>query len=595
MDLEKIATASVTASISATDVLSPYINEGDKEPSWDGNIYIYSNKNKRKDGIKKVPVQVKGKQNDDFSKNTIKYPIAVTDLKNYLNDGGVIFFVVYVNETGINTKIYYSCLLPVKIRFILDNNMNGKKKISIELDSFPEDNLMKVSVLLNFYDHKQKQTSFAHTKLQSLAELENQGVLEGVTFSVSNYGYSDVNPYKLLFRDDIYMYANIKGSAVPQPLEDIPLDIHIAENVEAEISVNGVVFYSQFQRIRSKNKVVLNIGKSVIVSMKEEKQSLIIRFTLTPILKYAVLDLEFILALQKNNQFEIAGQILPLDASKMFSIEKTKELQKNLEYCRKLVSLLNIFKLDTEVNINNFTTDDYRNSQLLIRGLVEREAVSGLKDDLPFVMRLKYLGKKIIIGLAKEEQPNTYRISDYFSEKLILCYEDESGVNRTSRYDFLEVDDFLDIQNIDYDDILPSYQELSEEKNIYTRANFILLKLLLAYDKSGDKRRDILDAAYNIAKWLYDVNMKDDTLQLNIYKLNFYQVLKRQKNLTKVQKKELLYIADDLHQDKVIRIGAYLLLDNQISAELLFDELVENVKVEFHKFPIFRFWKGDVG
>lgn len=595
MDLEKIATASVTASISATDVLSPYINEGDKEPSWDGNIYIYSNKNKRKDGIKKVPVQVKGKQDDDFSKNTIKYPIAVTDLKNYLNDGGVIFFVVYVNETGINTKIYYSCLLPVKIRFILDNNMNGKKKISIELDSFPEDNLMKVSVLLNFYDHKQKQTSFAHTKLQSLAELEKQGVLEGVTFSVSNYGYSDVNPYKLLFRDDIYMYANIKGSAVPQPLEDIPLDIHIAENVEAEISVNGVVFYSQFQRIRSKNKVVLNIGKSVIVSMKEEKQSLIIRFTLTPILKYAVLDLEFILALQKNNQFEIAGQILPLDASKMFSIEKTKELQKNLEYCRKLVSLLNIFKLDTEVNINNFTTDDYRNSQLLIRGLVEREAVSGLKDDLPFVMRLKYLGKKIIIGLAKEEQPNTYRISDYFSEKLILCYEDESGVNRTSRYDFLEVDDFLDIQNIDYDDILPSYQELSEEKNIYTRANFILLKLLLAYDKSGDKRRDILDAAYNIAKWLYDVNMKDDTMQLNIYKLNFYQVLKRQKNLTKVQKKELLYIADDLHQDKVIRIGAYLLLDNQISAELLFDELVENVKVEFHKFPIFRFWKGDVG
>ena len=67
MDLEKIATASVKTSISMTDVLSPFINDGEKEPSWDGNIYIYSNKDKKKDGIKKVPVQVKGKYNNDFS------------------------------------------------------------------------------------------------------------------------------------------------------------------------------------------------------------------------------------------------------------------------------------------------------------------------------------------------------------------------------------------------------------------------------------------------------------------------------------------------------------------------------------------------
>lgn len=50
MDLEKIATASVKTSISITDELSPFINEGDKEPSWDGNIYIYANKDKRKEG-----------------------------------------------------------------------------------------------------------------------------------------------------------------------------------------------------------------------------------------------------------------------------------------------------------------------------------------------------------------------------------------------------------------------------------------------------------------------------------------------------------------------------------------------------------------
>lgn len=591
MDLEKIATASVKASISATDVLSPFISEGDKEPSWDGNIYIYSDSNKKKDGIKKVPVQVKGKQNGDFSKEIIKYPISVTDLENYLNDGGVLFFVVYINKTGINTKIYYSCLLPIKIRSLLDNSVRGKKQISIELSPFPEDNWRKVSVLLNFYDHMKKQTSFAHIKLQSLDELERQGVLEGVTFSVTDYGYTDMNPYKLLFQDDIYLYANIKGSAVLQPLEEIPMDMHIAENVKTEVSVNGVPYYSQFQRIRSKDKVVINIGKSVIVSMKEKEQCLTIRFTLTPILKYSVTDLEFILAIQKYSQFEMLGHILPLDSSKMFSMDKVKNLQQNLEYRRKLISLLNIFKLDTEVNMNNFTTEDCRNSQLLIKGLVEHEAVSGLKDDLPFVMRLKYLGKRIIIGLTEAEQPNTYKISDYFSEPLILCYEDEKGTHRTSKYDFLDVDDFLEIRNIEYDDILQSYQELSEEGNIYIRANFLLLKLLLAYDKSGDQRKDILESAHNFAEWLYDANMEEDELEINIRKLNLYQVLKRQNNLTKEQKKELLYIADDLYQNAVIRIGAYLLLDNQMSAEMLFDKLADNVKDEFQKFPIFRYWE----
>lgn len=131
MDLETIATSSVKSSISVTDELSPFINERDKEPSWDGNIYIYANSDKRKEGIKKVPVQVKGKQSDDFSSETVKYLVTVVDLENYLNDGGVVFFVVYISRDGRKTKIYYSCLLPVKIRNILSSNIKKKKRLAL--------------------------------------------------------------------------------------------------------------------------------------------------------------------------------------------------------------------------------------------------------------------------------------------------------------------------------------------------------------------------------------------------------------------------------------------------------------------------------
>lgn len=589
MDLETIATSSVKSSISVTDELSPFINERDKEPSWDGNIYIYANSDKRKEGIKKVPVQVKGKQSDDFSSETVKYPVTVVDLENYLNDGGVVFFVVYISGDGRKTKIYYSCLLPVKIRNILSSNIKKKKKISIELSSFPEDNGKKVSLFLNFYDHMKKQTSFANTKLQSLDELEKQGVLEGVTFYATNYGNSNLNQYKLLFEDEIYMYANIKGSAIPQPLLDIPMDLHIAENVETDISVNGKVFYTQFQRYSSKDKVVLSIGKSVTISMEEKKHSLVIKFTPTSVLKYAVTDLEFILAIHKYNQFEMMGHTLPLDPNRLLNEDKVSKLQERLEFCRNLIKVLNIFNLNTDVNIDSLSTDDCRHSNLFIKGLVNNEPVSGLKEGLPFALRLNYLGSVVVIGLEEEEQPGTYRIYDYFSKPIKLWYKDDTGEYRTSKYDFLEIDDFLKIRNIDYRDVVQSYKEISE-KNIYIRANWILLKLLLAYDKSEDKRKDILDAAYNFADWLYNANVSEDDLELNSRKLNLYQVLKRRGNLSKEQKKELFDIADDIQQNVAIRIGAYLLLDNQIATEKLFDELSSDAKEEFQTFPIFRFW-----
>ena len=593
MDLEKIATASVKTSISMTDVLSPFINDGEKEPSWDGNIYIYSNKDKKKDGIKKVPVQVKGKYNNDFSKETIKFPVAVIDLENYLNDGGVIFFVVLIGNNGLDTKIYYSCLLPVKLRSILDNNIK-KKKRSIELKPFPDDNLKKVSVLLNFYDHRQKQTSFVNSELQSLDELDKQGVLEGISLSVTNYGCSKTDTYNQLFRDDVYMYANIRGSAVLQPLMEIPMDLNIEETIEAEVSVNGVVYYSQFQIIRSKDKVILAIGESFTISKSEEKSVFTIKFEQTPILKNQVIDLEFILAIHEYKQFEIGGHILPINFEKLINEENVGKLQQNLEYCHNLMRVLGIFKLDTEIDMNNLSEKDYHTNDQMIKGLLNNEPITGLKDNLPFVIRLNYLGTKVVVGLQKEDVPNTYRISDYFSEPHILLYREGDEIYKTSKYDFLKSDDFLEIRNLDYDDIFQSYQELSDEKNIFVRANCMLMQLIAAYDDSGDTRMDILDTAYKFAEWLYNADIGESELEPEIRILNLYQVLKRRGELSKAQKRKLFEIAEDQNLCKEIRIGANLLLDNQIVAGILFEGLSDDLKENFREFLFFRFWKETI-
>ena len=61
MDNEQIGTAAVIAAISKTNRLKAFVNSGDKEPSFDGNIYIFNNDIYAKENIKRVGIQVKGK------------------------------------------------------------------------------------------------------------------------------------------------------------------------------------------------------------------------------------------------------------------------------------------------------------------------------------------------------------------------------------------------------------------------------------------------------------------------------------------------------------------------------------------------------
>ena len=110
LSTKQIETFSVNAvqdSLSLTDFLDPFIADNDKEPSWDGHVYIYESKNHKKDNLKgRIPVQVKGKECDDLANDTISFSMSTSDLRNYLYDGGAILFVIYIGKGGLCKKIY---------------------------------------------------------------------------------------------------------------------------------------------------------------------------------------------------------------------------------------------------------------------------------------------------------------------------------------------------------------------------------------------------------------------------------------------------------------------------------------------------------
>ena len=68
--------------------MATYINDGDKEPFFDGHLYLYAGgKRNNEHYTGRVAVQVKGKDLDEFKDGKFCYPIEMLDLKAYLHEG----------------------------------------------------------------------------------------------------------------------------------------------------------------------------------------------------------------------------------------------------------------------------------------------------------------------------------------------------------------------------------------------------------------------------------------------------------------------------------------------------------------------------
>ncbi len=586
---EIIATSYLKEVLATTDLLNPtYIQDGEKEPSWDGNIYIHQSSDAKKAGLKKIPVQVKGTIKASHPEK-ITFRMGIDDIDNYLRDGGVMLFVVYISNDKKKKTIYYESLLPIKIRILKDRNA-GKKSIPVECKRFPSDPEKMVSICLNYYSDMQKQRSFALAELKSIEDLEKEGVLEGLTFSVIAVGSQKKDVQSVLFQDAPYMYAKIKGSSIPQPLEMIPMGLHVAEDVPCKISSIGKEFYKTARRIRSEKGVEFCIGKSFRITAEGTKFSF--NYTPTNMLQDAIIDTEFMIAFAESGALRIDNIQLPVEETKNMEAEKIQALKKRLEYCRAVKAVLESLGLNADVDITKTTDADVKNTERLYHGVVKGEPVEHLKRDIPPVAKVDYYGKTLIIGFNKIGEPGTYNLYDFNTAPMVFAYDDgEGGHLSTSRYEILKEDDFLKISNIDLSKLVESYKELSEYDHVFFHANMAVLRLLTAYDKSNDMRKDLLQTARDLAEWLVAAEIDENTLDLARRKINLWQTLKRISPLDRDIQKDAFQLAEDSSQSEDIRVGAYLILDNQFAAESHFALLPKETQEEFKKYPIFRYWR----
>jgi len=592
MDKKAIETISVNAvrdSIVVSDFLDQFIADNDKEPSWDGFVYIYKSRSKKKDNLKgRLAVQVKGTENNDFSKEEISFSVSVADLNNYLYDGGVVFFVVYIGYGGLAKQIYYATLPPIKIRVLLSEAI-GQKSKTIRLKKFPNAPNEKAMVFFNCWKDCQKQSSFSSAKLFSLEELENQGVLEGITLSVSTVG--NISPKAALFSNEVYLYANIKGSSIPQPLEAIPRGLTTSEERPAQVTVGGRVFYDKVSICQNAHATTTTFGESFSLVTKDDSSPIKVNYRNSTKIRTLSIDLDFMLAYISQGAFQYNGVNFPFDKAgtdlSKFSIEKEA---KRLAYIKRIVQMLDILGCKKDIDVKTLTTQDRRNIDYLVTALVDKKEVTGLKEDLPGILSIIVGNLKFLLFLQKVEgKKGTYQIFDFFKMNFVLEYENLSGEKRViSQYAILHAEDFIQLDNICFDVLLPSFQNVERHEETIIRANYFLLELLEAYDKSNGKI-EILNTAKDFSDWI--MTATEEELPYDIRLINKLQIVKRLRPLDIDEVKELFIIIESPNTSEDVLVGAYLLLDQKPIAELHFNNLDSERQEEFKQFPIYHFWE----
>lgn len=587
--IEIMAVNAIETAIASSPFLQPYISKNDKEPSWDGSVYIYNTRNNKvKSNLKgRLPVQVKGKQVNDLSNNKTTFPISISDLHNYLNDGGVIFFLVHIENVKSN-KIYYIELTPVRIKMALNKRKN-KTSYTFDLKEFPENEEKKASIFFNCFDHCHKQKSFSESMPYLLDDEEKLKEFDRISLKVTSVG--NLDPVDVILTSDVYMYLEDENYNIPVPVDDIPVINSMSTTIKARVMIKEKVFYQKVRFIREADKSMIKIGESFTLDFCDYNP---VKFEYKPSSSIRMLckDLNFFISFFENKKFYINNIEFPLPDN-CITIEKIDEeiIRDQLCFAQKCVQVLDYLNCKGDLNYFELNSEEIKNINRLWDSLIEGNTIKNLRTDLPNSMKL--IIQNLIFLVNFEKKPgyadDEYDITDFFTHNNIeVGYKGTDGkIYSTSRFEWLTEEDLLEVCNFNSEHVLQSFKEINNN-GIYTRGNFFLLKLLNAYDKSNGTKVEILTLAEHFIDWLKEYK---DEIGNDVLLINELQIFKRYRNLTELEKQRLWDVINNNYENYFIQAGAYILLDQSIPTENCLRKMSEVEFKEFKEYPIYNLYE----
>lgn len=584
--IEMVSINKLKDALLRTGVVEPDIHENDRTPSWDGEIRLYNSRKSfcKSNLVGRIPVQVKGTFVERFQKGKAMFQADVSDLQNYLNDGGVIFFLIQIKDFD-DYRIYYIPLLPFDLRRLLDAAGTQKTK-QIKLDLFPHK--YKDGMLRLFYDFltNKKRQSTLLPDIRSIRDLEESNIdIERFEVSVPRIGVENREDlFENLLSHPQYIYAkpkNLNASFVVDKIYPEKIVIHQKGPVE----VNGEVLYKRIDEVRLPNeKKLFKLGNDVTIKM--DANSFNIDYSFQGTLQEQLCEIKLMIAFLQKQEIRMGGHSLMHNYNLDFHGHTLEEALGRQSYLLRIDAMLKKLHIEKDLNLGSLSDKEMHGLNYLVDGIVDGKPV-------PLSFHGNSRVGKMIIGnitvfLGAKDNPNGQGvyIQDFFESGDLMLSEEgtppEDGY-RISPYVLLTLNLLKSVDNISLSQIVPAIKAVPYSEIYGSRVTLLILELLKLFDERGNY--EVLDV---IAK-LIDYLQENDNSQDELYQINRLQTEKRRRKLTKDETQYLMTMkASGIPLQ--YQLAANILLESFQEAQIVYDMLEESERQMFDAYPIKNLW-----
>jgi hypothetical protein len=573
-DIEMMSKNILERNIISSKVLTSFIDSNDKTPSWDGSIFVSKINKLKKSNIERIPVQLKGTLVTSLSSKKFSYPFNIDDLRNYLNDGGVLYFVITM-KTINKYRIFYLDLLPYDINKILKTVKKGQKTKSLSLKLLNESSPKYLEAICNnFLLHRKKQYSTVDQKI--------------IINNTTKYSGNLIVPYninfeKFLFDSELYLYAQNDDFSVPIPIDKIKLD-SLSKNLNKEISIENKIYFNNYSVIKKVNENYIQIGKGIRIYFDLKTNRNRIQFTNKGMLNDQLKDVEFMLDFYSYKYISIDGiHIVDNLIVDNTNLNTLKKLHKDLKDTARLLEFFNIKK---DLDVNNLGDNEISHLNILIKIILYNKNIEMESCTKGFVqLKLSNINILVFIDLNSN---NIIKIKDLFSpesDNLVTIFTTtENTTFKNSRFLNLKGEYIIDIDNLDLKVIENSIKSFSMDENNLGVVNNFALELIKGYDLNNNLN-GFLTTSLNLLKWIYK------SYPVSYIYINICQVLKILTNTSDENIEKLIDIK--VNEDNInIKFAASILLDSKTEANYFFNKLSTEEQNNIKDYPIYTLYKN---
>ena len=507
--------------IEDSKVISQFIADNDKEPCWDGHLYLYADGIRDKEHLQgRVPIQIKGTEVGRFVTKKWKFKLEKADLKAYLEEP-TFFIVCQVKKDSKERMLFFRELLPDLVNKLLRDMGKNATRMTL-FHPLTEDLKEFEDQLMVFLSNSKKMISFAHSKLLSMEEALKKGIKDFSFIAPSKYT-DRLQLMKYLSTHSSYIYAKIsKELDVDMPLSNGPGRFIFQREDDSEVRVGDKVYFKGYHNEIKDGRIIIKIGNVMTINMPMDntdmKQATVKLTTKAKYLKESINEAEFGVALNDTGVLSVGMLNLQM---KVHEKEYVEELRQKLIRWKELDNVLEKLHVTKPFDLTAITDDQGKLIDLLIETVGKGNMVN-LPGQEATLLLLEIGNIKLLLWCAVGKD-GMCAIGDFFDRSIRIAYKiSEDETINVSPYSYLQLDKLWEkVDNIDFDNIISSAEEAARQhKYCYMMSNYDVLAMITAADAlektDVERSKKLLEEALKLNDWLIGKEPKDEMRPLHI-------------------------------------------------------------------------------